>query len=122
MRSLSRAVIIAFCAAFLTTFSAPSAFANYGYSSRPADQMRIRAATVAPAGYLGFCIRYLTECVTVPKGPTLVELTDAKAHDLDEVQSKINSSIVPREDPTHTWDYPKDGTGDCNKFALAKQH
>jgi predicted transglutaminase-like cysteine proteinase len=28
---------------------------------------------------------------------------------------------VPREDPTHTWDYSTNGYADCNKFALAKR-
>jgi len=37
------------------------------------------------------------------------------------VQAAINAAIVPRDDPAHRWDYPTDGTGDCNRYALAKR-
>ena len=51
----------------------------------------------------------------------MVELTSQRLRPLETVQAAMNSSIRPREDPSHTWDYPTYGTGDCNRFALAKR-
>jgi predicted transglutaminase-like cysteine proteinase len=79
------------------------------------------AAAVPPAGFLGFCVKHLQDCIAKAQEPASVELTDARRRMLEDVQNDINTSVRPRVDPTHTWDYPTDGTGDCNKYALAKR-
>lgn len=79
------------------------------------------AAAVPPAGFFGFCVKHLHDCMGKGRQPIKVELTDERLRSLESVQSTINSSIRPREDAAHVWDYPTDGTGDCNKFALAKR-
>lgn len=78
-------------------------------------------AAVPPAGFLGFCARHLQDCISKAQEPASVELTDARRRLLEAVQNDVNASIKPRVDPTHTWDYPTDGTGDCNKYALTKR-
>jgi predicted transglutaminase-like cysteine proteinase len=90
--------------------------------ARPAAAapMATGAAVVPPAGFIGFCARHLSEC-SGARTPVVVALTPERRHELEAVQAEVNASIRPREDPAHVWDYPADGTGDCNKFALAKR-
>jgi len=83
-------------------------------------QLPTGAAAVPPAGFLGFCVRHLRECATKSAEAEVVELTPARERELREVQQSVNASIRPVEDPTHSWEYSTDGTGDCNRFALAK--
>ena len=85
------------------------------------SRMETGAAAVPPAGFLGFCLKHLEECAGRTSQPVVVELTSERLRSLETVQATMNSSIRPREDPSHTWDYPTDGTGDCNRFALAKR-
>ncbi len=79
------------------------------------------AAAIPPAGFIGFCVKHLQDCIAKPQEPASVELTDAQRRALETVQYDINTSIRPRIDPTNAWDYPTDGTGDCNKYALSKR-
>jgi predicted transglutaminase-like cysteine proteinase len=83
--------------------------------------MATGAPAVPPAGFLGFCVKHLPDCIAKPREAAVVELSDANRRTLEAVQYNINTSIRPREDPSHTWEYPTDGTGDCNKYALAKR-
>src|ERR1700676_1229571 len=78
--------------------------------------MQTGAAAIPPGGFLGFCVRHLQECRGNAPEATAAALTEERWRDLWSVQAKINSEIVPREDPTHVWDYPTNGHGDCNKF------
>ena len=86
-----------------------------------AAPMATGAAAVPPVGFIGFCVRHLQECVGTSPAPVVVALTPERRRQLDAVQAEVNGSIRPRENPAHVWDYPTDGTGDCNKFALAKR-
>lgn len=79
------------------------------------------AAAVPPAGFIGFCVKHIQDCIAKAQEPASVELSDARRRMLEAVQNDINTSIKPTADPTHVWDYPTDGTGDCNKYALAKR-
>ena len=79
------------------------------------------AAAVPPAGFIGFCVKHLQDCIAKPQEPNSVELTDARLQMLETVQRDVNASIKPRIDPIHAWDYSTDGTGDCNKYALTKR-
>jgi predicted transglutaminase-like cysteine proteinase len=83
--------------------------------------MATGAPAVPPAGFIGFCVKHLQDCIAKPQEAAVVELTDAKRRALEAVQYNINTSIRPREDATHAWEYPTDGTGDCNKYALSKR-
>lgn len=86
-----------------------------------AAPMATGAPAVPPTGFVGFCARHLPDCAGAAAAAGPVALTDERRRQLDDVQAEINRSIRPREDPAHVWDYPVDGTGDCNKFALAKR-
>jgi predicted transglutaminase-like cysteine proteinase len=78
-------------------------------------------AVVPPGGFIGFCSKHLPECRGFSQAPEVVELTASRRQQLDSVQARVNAAITWREDPGHQWDYPADGFGDCNKFALEKR-
>lgn len=79
------------------------------------------AAAIPPGGFLGFCVRHLQDCRGSAPNAVPAELTQERWRDLWTVQYQVNKELVPREDPTHTWDYSTNGYADCNKFALAKR-
>jgi predicted transglutaminase-like cysteine proteinase len=79
------------------------------------------AAAVPPAGFIGFCVKHLQDCIAKPQEPAAVELTDDRRSMLETVQYDVNTSLRPRIDPSHAWEYPTDGTADCNKYALSKR-
>ena len=110
-RTLARTI---FALAFVS-IATPS-LAGFGSSVMPTGK-----AAVPPAGVTGFCMRHMDECGKQAQGSVIVELTGAKQRELDEVQANINAAIQPVEDPNHVWEYPVNGQGDCNKFALAKR-
>ncbi len=82
--------------------------------------------TSVPYGWVDFCNRYAPEC----DGPTLpaldVDLTAKTFAEVDRVNRRVNATIVPVTDMDHwnvvdRWDYPLDGKGDCEDFALLKR-
>ena len=79
------------------------------------------AAAIPPGGFLGFCVKHLQDCRSSAPDAAAAELTQERWRDLWAVQDKVNHQLVPREDPSHTWDYSTNGYADCNKFALAKR-
>ena len=76
---------------------------------------------IPPAGFIGFCVKHLAECTGSSQNVAVMELTEERERQLDNVQADINREIEPTEDPAHSWDYPTNGQGDCNKFALEKR-
>ncbi len=107
--------------AFLGAILCLSALSGAPAMAAAAAPMATGAPAVPPAGFIGFCVRHFQECTGASPAPAVVELTAERRRELDDVQAAANRSIRPREDPAHVWDYPVDGTGDCNKFALAKR-
>lgn len=83
--------------------------------------MTTGAAIMPPGGVIGFCIKNLRECMSVPQQPTVVELTADRQRDLEDVQKTVNADIHPRENATHAWAYASAGYGDCNSYALEKR-
>jgi predicted transglutaminase-like cysteine proteinase len=90
----------------------------------PADEtpMVIGAAAIPPYGFIGFCLKYADECRLGAAPAAVVSLTAARRLDLDEVQDRVNRAVKPRQEPANVWDFPNDGYGDCNRYALEKQH
>jgi predicted transglutaminase-like cysteine proteinase len=78
-------------------------------------------SAIPPQGFIGFCARYLQECMASSATPVVMTLTAARRAELEKVQADTNRALRPQADPRHVWDYPTDGTADCNKFALAKR-
>jgi predicted transglutaminase-like cysteine proteinase len=84
-------------------------------------RMQTGERAVPPAGFLGFCAKHLSDCLAHSREAAIVELNDERRSQLERVQTRVNAAIRPREDAQHVWDYPTVGTGDCNRYALAKR-
>ncbi len=83
-------------------------------------------ATSVPYGWVDFCNRYAGEC----DGPVLpaedVALNARSYRDIDRINRAVNAGVAPVTDMEHwgvvdRWDYPLDGRGDCEDYALLKR-
>lgn len=92
-----------------------------GASAQAGTAMPTGAAVIPPGGFLGFCVRHLQECTGSGLAPLVVTLTAERRSQLDAVQASVNAAIRPWNDPQHVWDYPTNGYGDCNRYALEKR-
>ncbi len=82
--------------------------------------------TSVPYGWVDFCNRYATDCDVEPLSAVDVDLTAAAMKDLERVDRQVNAAIKPETDMDHwgvvdRWDYPIDGRGDCEDYALLKR-
>ena len=82
--------------------------------------------TTAPIGWVQFCVEYDPECKTKPSMPRDVVLAGQAWKDLVRVNRWVNASIRPITDLEHwgvveRWNYPDDGYGDCEDYALEKR-
>jgi predicted transglutaminase-like cysteine proteinase len=83
-----------------------------------------KAAT--PIGWTDFCNRYRGECGDDNLQPKRVSLSPETWKDLRGVNDMVNRMIEPMTDQAHWhmaehWDFPKDGKGDCEDYALLKR-
>ena len=86
----------------------------------------IGARTSVPYGWVDFCNRYSTECDVQALDAVDIDLTSAALSDIERVNRKINMAVQPVTDMDHwgvvdRWDYPTDGKGDCEDYALLKR-
>ncbi|MCQ4188720.1 transglutaminase-like cysteine peptidase [Methylocystis suflitae] len=82
--------------------------------------------TSVPYGWVDFCQRYRGECQNEETAPQDVELTAAVFRKIARINAWVNENIDPIADVDHwsavdQWDYPSDGKGDCEDFALLKR-
>ena len=117
---LKRGVAAAIIA--LAVFAAPRAgtaeecplFAAVGDATRP------------PIGWVEFCVEYDPECKTKASAPRDVVLSTEAWKDLQRINLWVNSHVKPMTDMDHwgvveRWNYPDDGYGDCEDYALQKR-
>ncbi len=88
--------------------------------------MPIGAVTNAPNGWIGFCAEYKPECETHPSMPRSIMLTPETRADILKINEWVNENIYPLSDFEHwgvveQWNYPDDGYGDCEDYALLKR-
>ncbi len=79
-----------------------------------------------PIGWVEFCVEYDPECKTKPSAPRDVVLSAAAWKDLERINLWVNSHVKPMTDMDHwgvveRWNYPDDGYGDCEDYALQKR-
>lgn len=79
-----------------------------------------------PFGWLDFCHRYRGECANDTSASRDIDLTAKAYKEIQRINAWVNHSIEPVSDPDHwgavdQWDYPTDGKGDCEDFALLKR-
>lgn len=86
----------------------------------------LNGTTSVPFGWVDFCERYAGEC----DGPALaaqdVVLTPRSLRDVERIDRAVNKAVAPVTDMAHwgvvdRWDYPTDGRGDCEDYALEKR-
>jgi predicted transglutaminase-like cysteine proteinase len=80
----------------------------------------------APIGWVEFCVEYDPECKTKPSAPRDVVLTTKAWSDLERIDLWVNTHVKPMTDMDHwgvveRWNYPDDGYGDCEDYALQKR-
>ena len=83
-------------------------------------------STRPPIGWTGFCIEYTPECDTKVLEARDVVLTAKAWKDLSQINKWVNDSVWPITDMDHwgvveRWNYPDDGYGDCEDYALLKR-
>ncbi|WP_051335302.1 transglutaminase-like cysteine peptidase [Methylocapsa acidiphila] len=86
----------------------------------------VGAPTSIPYGWADFCRRYDGECDGAPLPPRDVAFTPDAAEALERVNTWVNAHIEAVSDMEHwgvvdQWDYPSDGKGDCEDYALLKR-
>lgn len=79
-----------------------------------------------PFGWVDFCRRYRGECDNDATAPRDIDLTAKAYREIQRINAWVNHSIEPVSDMDHwgvidQWDYPTDGKGDCEDFALLKR-
>ncbi|RTL88676.1 MAG: transglutaminase [Hyphomicrobiales bacterium] len=82
--------------------------------------------TSVPYGWVDFCSRYRGECPEETTAPRDVDLTAAALRQIARINGFVNKTIDPVTDKDHwaavdAWDYPTDGKGDCEDYALLKR-
>ncbi|HZL59306.1 MAG TPA: transglutaminase-like cysteine peptidase [Stellaceae bacterium] len=87
----------------------------------PGQTLAAGAPVAPPAGFIGYCMKYLGECAAPVQAPATVELSEAKRGELEQVQESVNRAVQPQAEPEQAWDYPTSGAGDCNSYALEKR-
>ncbi len=82
--------------------------------------------TSIPYGWIDFCQRYRHECEAAYRTPREIDLTAAALQKIARINLWVNKNIDPIADMEHwgvvdAWDYPTDGKGDCEDYALLKR-
>jgi predicted transglutaminase-like cysteine proteinase len=86
----------------------------------------IGAVTSPPIGWAEFCVEYAPECDTKPSMARDVVLSTRAWAELKRINGAVNTKIKPMTDMDHwgvveRWNYPDDGYGDCEDYALEKR-
>jgi len=91
-----------------------------------ASYAAVGGATSVPFGWIDFCKRYAGECAGKDAVALDVNLTDKALKAVSRINGWVNANVTPTTDKDHwslldRWDYPDDGKGDCEDFALLKR-
>ncbi len=106
----------------LALISAPAA----GNAQERALFISVGENVRAPIGWVEFCVEYDPECKTKPAAPRDVVLSMQAWKDLTRINLWVNTHVKPMTDMDHwgvveRWNYPDDGYGDCEDYALQKR-
>ena len=91
-----------------------------------ATYVSVGADTSVPYGWVEFCSRYRSECADDDRAAQPIDLTPAVMRKIQRINAAVNKSVAPVSDMDHwgvvdQWDYPADGKGDCEDYALLKR-
>jgi predicted transglutaminase-like cysteine proteinase len=110
----------------LTALLSPPAVAAGASRSPVASYAPLGDPASVPYGWLEFCRRYAGECDSGPLAPLDIDLTAKAMKEIERVGQWVNAHVKPVTDLDHwgvidQWDYPADGKGDCEDYALLKR-
>jgi predicted transglutaminase-like cysteine proteinase len=105
--------------------SADKVFAAPSHGGQEMAYAAVGDETSIPFGWVEFCQRYRGECAGASKAAD-VNLTDGAMREIQQVNSWVNHNVEAVSDMDHwgvvdRWDYPMDGKGDCEDYALMKR-
>lgn len=81
---------------------------------------------MAPIGWIGFCKKNPTECNLATLKSRRMTLTEENWKLLVATNASVNQAVEASSDMAHwgineSWDFPTDGKGDCEDYALQKR-
>jgi predicted transglutaminase-like cysteine proteinase len=107
------------------------AVAGTALGASPSPQTRAAHAdavgvTSVPYGWIDFCRRYGGECDSAPPPAIEPSFSPRQWQEIAQLNRSVNAAIQPVSDLEHwgfedQWDYPTDGKGDCEDYALFKR-
>ncbi|RYB02405.1 transglutaminase-like cysteine peptidase [Lichenibacterium ramalinae] len=105
---------------------APASTAAAAPALPHASAAAVGGRTSVPYGWVDFCNRYASDCDVQPLDPVDIDLTPAAFRDIERIDRQVNAAVTPETDMDHwgvvdRWDYPTDGKGDCEDYALLKR-
>jgi predicted transglutaminase-like cysteine proteinase len=120
----SRAAVLA--GAVLAGLFASTEIAPASPALPSATYAAVGGRTSVPYGWVDFCNRYGSECDVEALDPVDIDLTPAALKDIERIDRQVNAAVTPETDMDHwgvvdRWDYPIDGKGDCEDYALLKR-
>jgi predicted transglutaminase-like cysteine proteinase len=114
------------CVVLMTFGVALFASATASQAQEHAPYIGIGPVTSAPIGWAEFCVEYAPECDTTPSVARDVVLSTRAWTELKRINIAVNTNVKPMTDMDHwgvveRWNYPDDGYGDCEDYALQKR-
>jgi predicted transglutaminase-like cysteine proteinase len=81
--------------------------------------------TLPPIGYVAFCREHQVECRPGRRFADRIQLTAAKFHEIEKVNTAVNTAVAPITDlelygKAEVWTYPN-SKGDCEDYVLLKR-
>ncbi len=95
-------------------------------SAVTASYAAVGEETSVPYGWVDFCRRYQNECESDGAAAVDINLSAKALSEINRVNHWVNAHVQPESDMDHwslvdRWDYPLDGKGDCEDYALLKR-
>src|SRR5450755_730279 len=95
-------------------------------SSAEATYASVGGETSVPYGWVDFCARYPGECSVEQVPAADINLSAKAMREINRVNRWVNAHVEAVSDMDHwgivdRWDYPTDGKGDCEDYALLKR-
>jgi predicted transglutaminase-like cysteine proteinase len=107
---------------------------DHAISLAPAPQLQVQKIafmtsfgdTLPPIGYVTFCRENRAECRPGRRFADRIQLTAAKAQEIEEVNRDVNTMVAPVTDlelygKAEVWTYPTANKGDCEDYVLQKR-
>jgi predicted transglutaminase-like cysteine proteinase len=91
-----------------------------------APKVAERSAAKPVLAWTKFCERHPVECAVDTSEPAVIAMTSEIWRTIVSVNRRVNTRIRPITDKAHwgvvdSWDFPDDGSGDCEDYQLLKR-